>query len=295
VHILVLAKEPVAGRVKTRLCPPLEHAEAALVAEAALADTLETVARCGATRRILALDGRPGPWLPEGFQIVPQRGDGLAERLASAWADAGGPGLQIGMDTPQVTPALLEAAMHELDDSAADGKRRALAERPQRAVLGLALDGGWWGIGLTRAAPEVFAGVPMSTASTGAAQAARLRALGWSVGELPVLRDIDTVEDLAAVAAGLPGSRTAAAATAVGVLGTAAAATAAGVLGTAAAKTAATACGAATVRGTAEDKTAATALGAATVLGADSVGAAGVGTAGAHRRRPGFVAAGEQR
>lgn len=237
-HILVLAKEPVAGRVKTRLCPPLEHAEAALVAEAALADTLETVARCGATRRILALDGRPGPWLPEGFEIVSQRGDGLAERLASAWADAGGPGLQIGMDTPQVTPALLEAAMHELDGAAADGMRRARAESPQRAVLGRAMDGGWWGIGLTRAAPEVFAGVPMSTASTGAAQAARLRALGWSVAELPVLRDIDTVEDLAAVAAGLPGSRTAAAATAVGVLGTAAAATAATALGAASVGTA---------------------------------------------------------
>jgi uncharacterized protein len=215
VHVLILAKEPVAGRVKTRLCPPLQHADAALVAEAALADTLEAVARCGATRRVLALDGRPGPWLPEGFEVLPQRGDGLAERLAAAWADTGGAGLQIGMDTPQVTPELLDAAMEDLHGLVCAGPSRRA--KPGRAVLGRALDGGWWGIGLSRAAPEVFAGVPMSTAATGEAQAARLRTLGWSVGELPTLRDIDTVEDLAAVAAGLPGSRTAAAAAAVGV------------------------------------------------------------------------------
>src|SRR5690606_23084798 len=65
-HLLVMAKAPVAGRVKTRLVPPLSAAEAAAVAEAALADTLEAVAACGAERRVLALDGEPGPWLPEG-------------------------------------------------------------------------------------------------------------------------------------------------------------------------------------------------------------------------------------
>ncbi|MEO5678521.1 MAG: glycosyltransferase, partial [Acidimicrobiales bacterium] len=73
---LVLAKEPVAGRVKTRLCPPLTPAEAAAVAEAALADTLAAVARCGADRLVVALDGAPGPWLPAGFEVIPQRGGG---------------------------------------------------------------------------------------------------------------------------------------------------------------------------------------------------------------------------
>jgi uncharacterized protein len=55
--VLVLAKEPVPGRVKTRLCPPCTAAQAAQLAEAALADTLEAVARCDAGRRLLALDG----------------------------------------------------------------------------------------------------------------------------------------------------------------------------------------------------------------------------------------------
>src|SRR6202795_4266553 len=107
-HVLVMAKSPVAGLGKTPLCPPLTPGDAARVAEAALADTLDSVARCGADRRILALEGEPGPWLPAGFEVIEQRGDGLAERLATAWADAGGSGIQIGMDTPQVRPRDLD-------------------------------------------------------------------------------------------------------------------------------------------------------------------------------------------
>lgn len=200
-HVLVMAKQPLPGRVKTRLCPPLDPAGAAEVAAAALADTLEAVAACGADRRVLALDGRPGPWLPPGFEVVAQRGGGLDERLEAAWADAGGPGLQLGMDTPQVDAALLDAA---LDALAAGGGRRA--------VLGPATDGGWWAVGLPRACPGAFAGVPMSTPATGAAQAGRLRQLGLDVAALPELRDIDTADDLEAVAAAAPGTRTAAAA-----------------------------------------------------------------------------------
>jgi glycosyltransferase A (GT-A) superfamily protein (DUF2064 family) len=95
-----MAKSPVPGRVKTRLCPPCTAEEAASLAEAALADTLDAVAACGASRHILVLDGVPGPWLPPGFQVVPQTAGGLDRRLAAAWALAGGPGVQIGMDTP---------------------------------------------------------------------------------------------------------------------------------------------------------------------------------------------------
>jgi hypothetical protein len=202
-----MAKAPVPGRVKTRLCPPCTPEEAAAVAEAALADTLDAVARCGAARRILALEGEPGPWLPAGFEVIEQRGDGLADRLANAWADAGGPGIQIGMDTPQVRPRDLDRLLRMVV--------------PGRAVLGHAVDGGWWviglagggltGGGLTHAdAHAVFAGVPMSTPVTGDRQERRLRDLGLLVRRAPVLRDVDTVADLAAVAAAAPGTRTAA-------------------------------------------------------------------------------------
>ncbi len=203
-RILVMAKAPVPGRVKTRLCPPCTPAEAAAVAEAALVDTLEAVAASGASRRILALDGEPGPWLPSGFRVVPQRGGGLDERLASAWAAAGGPGVQIGMDTPQVTPRLLDGALASLDSS--------------RAALGHAADGGWWAIGLRRPDPDVFRGVPMSTETTGVAQHARLRSLGLDVAPLPTLVDLDTVEDLPAVVGGRPGTRTAALARRLGLI-----------------------------------------------------------------------------
>ena len=68
-HLLVMAKAPVAGRVKTRLCPPCTPGEAAGLAEAALADTLDAVLEAGAGRCILALEGEPGPWLPAGFEV----------------------------------------------------------------------------------------------------------------------------------------------------------------------------------------------------------------------------------
>jgi glycosyltransferase A (GT-A) superfamily protein (DUF2064 family) len=194
---LVLAKAPVPGRVKTRLTPALSPRQAADVAAAALADTLEAVAACGVPRRILALDGAPGDWLPPGFTVVPQRGTTFNERLAAAWADAAGPGLQIGMDTPQVTAELLDRCLESTASATAS--------------IGLAKDGGWWALGLsTDWDVDVFADVAMSDPTTGMAQVAALRRLGHQIGELPILRDIDRIEDLQAVAAQAPALRVAA-------------------------------------------------------------------------------------
>jgi glycosyltransferase A (GT-A) superfamily protein (DUF2064 family) len=198
-HVLVMAKAPLPGRVKTRLCPPLEPVEAAQLAAAALADTLEAVAACGADQVILALDGKPGDWLPPGFRVIAQRGKGLGERLAAAWQQAGGPGLQLGMDTPQVTATLLDNCMDELMSPGTD------------AVLGAAQDGGWWSIGFRRPDPGAFVGVPMSSPDTGQAQRLRLAQLGYLVADLPVLRDFDHIDDAHAVAIQAPHSRFAAA------------------------------------------------------------------------------------
>jgi glycosyltransferase A (GT-A) superfamily protein (DUF2064 family) len=197
-HVLVLAKEPVPGKVKTRLCPPFSPQAAAQLAEAALADTLAAVAACGAERRVLALDGEVGPWLPEGFEVLRQVAGPLDVRLAAAWEATGGPGIQIGMDTPQATPALLDRSLGALFDDGVD------------AVLGDAEDGGWWAIGLRRADRRAFLGVPMSTPGTGAAQRARLRDLDLRVATLPRLRDLDTAEDAEAIVRDAPGLRTAA-------------------------------------------------------------------------------------
>jgi rSAM/selenodomain-associated transferase 1 len=185
--LIVLAKAPVPGRVKTRLCPPCTPAEAARLAAAALADTLRSAAATPAARRVCVLDGAPGDWLPPGFEVLAQRGDGLDERLAAAFSDVGEPALLVGMDTPQVTPALLRDGLARL------GRHDA--------VLGLAPDGGYWAIGLRRADDAVFHGVPMSVPTTGAAQLARLRNQGLHVDLLPPLRDVDTIDDARAAAA----------------------------------------------------------------------------------------------
>ncbi|MFD7059796.1 DUF2064 domain-containing protein [Streptomyces sp. NPDC059906] len=191
--LLVIAKEPRPGRVKTRLTPPFTPVEAAALAEEALADTLSVVAATPARRRMLVLDGAPGPWLPPGFEVVPQCAGGLDARLAAAFAGCTGPALLIGMDTPQVTPGLLDVDFCDCD-----------------AYFGPAEDGGFWALGLARPEPALLRGVPMSTPVTGAVQRERLLAAGLRVRDLPALRDVDTAADARAVAALAPDGRFAA-------------------------------------------------------------------------------------
>ncbi|MFD4765274.1 TIGR04282 family arsenosugar biosynthesis glycosyltransferase [Streptomyces niveus] len=196
-NLLVIAKEPLPGRVKTRLTPPYTPAEAALIAEAALADTLRTVLAVPARRHVLVLEGRPGPWLPPGIDVVPQCAGGLDERLAAAFAGCTGPTLLVGMDTPQITPELLCPVGHFDRD----------------AWFGPADDGGFWALGLAApesAPPDLIRGVPMSVPETGAVQRRRLVDAGLSVRDLPRLRDVDSASDAAYVAALAPHGRFAA-------------------------------------------------------------------------------------
>jgi glycosyltransferase A (GT-A) superfamily protein (DUF2064 family) len=193
--LLVIAKEPVPGRVKTRLTPPFTPQEAAALAEAALTDTLHTMLQVPAGRRVLVLDGTPGPWLPPGFEVVSQTSGGLDERIAAAFELCDiGPALLVGMDTPHLTPDLLADVGHDGHD----------------AWFGPAADGGFWALGFadpTRAGACVR-GVPMSTGHTGTVQRRRLAEVGLTIGDLPPLRDVDTAADAAAVVACCPpGSR----------------------------------------------------------------------------------------
>lgn len=193
--LIVIAKAPLPGRSKTRLCPPCTAEQAALLADAALRDTLAAVAGAPAARRVVALEGEPGPWLPAGFEVVAQREGGLGERLAGAFEDVGGPAFLVAMDTPQLTATLLGEAL------------RRLAEPEVAAALAPTPDGGYWGIGLCRAQRAPFEGVPMSSRLTFAAQAERLRALGLRTAALPALTDVDTIEDARAVARAAPTTR----------------------------------------------------------------------------------------
>jgi uncharacterized protein len=209
--LLVVAKAPVAGLAKTRLCPPATPRQAAAVAAAALLDTLAAVRATPSVAPVLAYAGRladaeRAAEIQEalaGWAVVGQHGDGFDERLAHAHLDAaallpGRPVFQIGMDTPQVTPELLGASLERL--AAAD------------AVLGPAEDGGWWALGLRDPRhATALRGVPMSTPDTGRLTRLALTAHGLRVADLPMLSDVDTWEEAIAVAGGLPGSQFAAA------------------------------------------------------------------------------------
>jgi uncharacterized protein len=203
-RILVVAKTPVAGLVKTRLGAEVGMERAAELAAAALLDTVRTcTAAVGAARCRLALEGDLAEGVDAGrlafalagWSVFPQRGEGLADRLAASQVDladeAPGPVVQICMDTPQVTVAHLREVIEGL----------ATCD----AVLGDAEDGGWWALGLNEPRrAELLHGVPMSTPTTGAATRRALERAGLVVGRAPVVRDVDTAADAEAVAAECP-------------------------------------------------------------------------------------------
>jgi len=201
-QIVVIAKAPVPGLVKTRLTPPFTPVEAATLAEAALADTLEAAARAPFARRILALAGSSATLRSRGFEVTGQRGQGLDERIAAAFDDAYArlpvPIVLIGMDTPQVTPRLLESVT------------RPLARGDADAVFGPARDGGFWLLGLRRPDPSLILGVPMSQTHTGRGQLSRLLRASLRVRLARELIDVDTAADAREVAREAPDSRFAA-------------------------------------------------------------------------------------
>jgi len=199
--ILIVAKAPVVGLTKTRLAPAFGLDGAAELAAAALLDTLVAVRGAEVGTRIVALTGdlaearRAGEIarMLEDFTVIPQRGEGFAERLSAAHVEAGAltgtPVLQIGMDTPQVSSAVLSDAATSLSDDAVD------------AVFGPAVDGGWWALGLSD--PRIasaLVGVPMSQPDTGSRTLDALAGRGVVAVHLPKLADVDIPDDVWSVA-----------------------------------------------------------------------------------------------
>jgi len=207
--LLVVAKAPVAGLAKTRLGATIGPRQAARVAAAALLDTLDAVLAAPGTTPVVALTGdlaaaERGAEVAAAlarYVVIPQRGKDFADRLANAHADvaAAFPGravFQIGMDTPQVTGALLLESIEALHEPGVD------------AVLGPAADGGWWGVGLRNPMHAmVLRRVPMSRTDTGTRTLAALRRAGLRVGRLAKMSDVDTLADAVRVAATVPFGR----------------------------------------------------------------------------------------
>lgn len=205
--VLIVAKAPVPGQVKTRLTCAISPHDAAGLAAAALLDTIGTALTVPGARCVVALGGRIDDAVDAAAlravlaecEVFGQVAGGLATRLVAAHrraADPGGPVLQIGMDTPQVSVELLTAGLR--------------AAR-HRAVLGPAVDGGWWALGVPAGAAgglDCILEVPMSTARTGELTRRALTAAGLAPQPLPGLRDVDRPADIAEVAAACPpGSR----------------------------------------------------------------------------------------
>jgi len=212
--LIVLAKAPVPGRVKTRLCPPATPQQAADLAAAALADTLAATRLVPGTRVVVALDGARDAALSavlDGTTVIAQRGGALGERIAAAHADVArlAPGactVQIGMDTPQLDPDVLDRCLETVS-------------RPggPDALLGPAADGGWWALALRDPRhADLIRLVPASRTDTGERTRAALVAAGLRVAALPELTDVDTMVDAHAVALACPGSRFATLLAAVG-------------------------------------------------------------------------------
>lgn len=180
--VVVICKETLPGKVKTRLHPPLSLEQAADVAAAAIQDTLAVVRRLPASRRVLLFDGNRTPPGSEDFDVMHQIGGGLDARLGALFDEVDGRTVLVGMDTPQLTVADLAPAF---DDSADDVD----------AWFGPANDGGFWALGLERPSGDLLRGVPMSRDDTGAHQLRRLAEAGLRVRTLPELVDVDTIDD----------------------------------------------------------------------------------------------------
>lgn len=194
--VVLFAKAPLPGRVKTRLSPEIGPAAAAELQAALVADTAAVVREAcglGPGARLFCAVAEPAeetllaPIVPPDFGRVEQgpgdlgaRLERVFERLLAQHDRA----LALGTDCAELTPAILRSALAALARS--------------EAVLGPAVDGGYWAIGLARPRPALFTGVPWSTSEVAAETRRRLAAAGLAWEELPTLSDLDRIEDLRA-------------------------------------------------------------------------------------------------
>jgi uncharacterized protein len=187
--LAVIAKEPVAGQVKTRLAAAFGEHGAAALAAAMLADTVATVRRVPAEPWLCYAPADAGERmarLAPGFRLLPQSGGDLGDRLAACMAALFAAGatraLIVGADTPHLPAERYEAAFDLLDDT--------------DVVLGPAEDGGYYLIATTAPDPGLFVGVPMGTSDVLRATLERAAGLGRAVGLLVTMRDMDRPADL---------------------------------------------------------------------------------------------------
>ncbi len=191
--LIIFAKEPRPGQVKTRLCPPLSLKAAARLYRSFLEDTLEEMGRLKELELALAYSPEAAAAFfrrlaPPGVRLFPQAGRDLGARMHQAlkWGLSSGFKVVVlrGADTPDLPgEVILEG-------------RAVLEEARAQVVLGPSRDGGYYLVGLTSPQPELFRGLSWSTPAVLAETLCRARARSLSVHLLPLWRDIDTSNDL---------------------------------------------------------------------------------------------------
>jgi rSAM/selenodomain-associated transferase 1 len=193
--LILLAKAPIPGQVKTRLCPPLTGKKAAALYACLLEDTAAEMGRLRRVHRYLFFSppGRKGFFRRDPFSVfepLPQSGGDLGERMANAFQTTFGRGFTravlIGGDCPVLSASLVRAAFRELSSSAG-------------AVFGPSDDGGFYLIALSSNVPSLFRGVDWGTSSVLSEVSLRYRTAGIPFALLPPRFDIDTVDDVTAL------------------------------------------------------------------------------------------------
>ena len=188
--IVIVAKKPEPGRVKTRLCPPLTPPQTARLAEAFLRETVQ-LAR--SALQDIAIGFSPDDtvnWFETEFPhvtLLPQGTGDLGHRMAhlfvQAFATESEPVILVGADTPQLSPQRLTEAAAEL-------------EGDTDLVLGPAADGGYYLVGLKSPTPELFRNIDWGSATVLRQTVERANTLGLQVALLREERDIDEPADL---------------------------------------------------------------------------------------------------
>ena len=193
IAVAIMAKAPLPGQVKTRLCPPLSHDEAAGLYRCFLLDKIQQVRALERARPVIAYAPEDagqifGAMAPD-LELLPQRGadlgvrlTGILERLLGSGHDGA---VAIDSDTPTLPVRLLQQAVDRLaDDPELD------------VVLGPTEDGGYYLIGLKAPQPVLFTDMPWSTSDVLPETVRRAAGRRLRLAQLPPWYDVDTSEDL---------------------------------------------------------------------------------------------------
>ncbi len=190
--LIIFARDPLPGRVKTRLAASVGDRAAADIYKEMLQEVLKTVRQLSSVETVVywAAAEESLPFLAERYRLPSRRqsqGD-LGQRMLAAFGEmfAGGCRLCciIGSDAPDLPQSYIQDAYH------------MLAEQRTDVVLGPSRDGGYYLLGMRKVWPQIFADIPWSSAEVLPQTLAAARDSGLTAALLPEWQDIDTVEDL---------------------------------------------------------------------------------------------------